>query len=55
MNSNYGQVTFNIKSDLIKRLDEWRFNQVVAPSRSAVIIYAVKEFLDREDKKRERK
>lgn len=42
-------VNTTIPPDILKRLDEWIDKQPVPPSRSAVIVVALREFLERND------
>ena len=44
-------VNTTIPPDLLKRLDEWISSQPVPPSRSAVIVAALRRFLDDEGEK----
>lgn len=36
--------------DLLEKLDDWRARQVVEPSRSAVIVEALRRFLAEQDR-----
>lgn len=38
-----------VEPGLIERIDRWRAQQRVPPSRSATIVYVLERFLDREE------
>jgi len=45
-------LSVRINDDLVKDLDKWISSQRVPPNRAAVLAIALKEFLEREAKKK---
>ena len=51
MDENRKMISIRIPPELLRRLDEWRDAQEIAPQRTAVILEALKRFLADQGKK----
>ncbi len=48
-------ISIRVPQDVLDRLDAWRASQPVEPQRTAVIMAAVKDFLDKHEKDKDKR
>ena len=49
MATKTGHIDLRVEPELVKRVDAWRNRQRVRPSRTAMFVYIITEFLEREE------
>ena len=50
MATKTGHIDLRVEPELVKRVDAWRNRQRVRPSRTAMFVYIITEFLEREER-----